>query len=102
MTTAQSHLSPLRSGLRAVTFDSSSAFRILRQPSLLPSTPDAPPTLEWLGPADWTADQLLLRAGHKPVLPLLQDRDMDFLAAFLKDGPRLTSDIWQAAQEQGL
>jgi hypothetical protein len=61
-----------------------------------------PPTLDWLGPCDWSADQLLIRRGHKPVMPLAKDRALDFLSVFLENGPRSTEEIWPAAQELGL
>ncbi len=67
------------------------------QPSLaykLVGEPDAPPTLEWLGASPWTADQLLAAAAAAPTP---RDRARDFLAAFLKDGPRTSHEVWTAA-----
>ena len=62
---------------------------------------DGPPTLSWLGRPAWTADQLLAgrpSTGHAPQ----RDRAVDFLTAFLADGPRTSREVWAAAQEQGL
>src|SRR5262249_20911486 len=63
--------------------------------------PQRPPTLEWLGPSAWTADQLLARHGRKRfVYP--RDRAREFLPRFLKDGPRTTTEIWQAGENEGI
>jgi hypothetical protein len=61
----------------------------------------AAPAVSWLGPCDWTAQQLL--AAAPPSAPLPQrDRAREFLETFLADGPRTSREVWAAAQEQGL
>jgi AAA domain len=74
------------------------------QPSLayqLLPRKDAPPALEWLGPSDLSADELL--GGVRPVaLSTPRDRARDFLEGFLEDGPRTTREVWEAAREQAL
>jgi hypothetical protein len=62
----------------------------------------APPTLSWMGPCAWTADQLLAEAAAAPPPASPRDRAREFLAALLEKGPHTSRDIWQAAQEQGL
>jgi hypothetical protein len=74
------------------------------QPSLayeVHTAAGGPPTLSWLGPTDWTADQLL--AGPSPAPPLPErERARAFLTDFLGEGPRTSRQLWAAAQEQGL
>src|SRR5207245_1363668 len=61
----------------------------------------APPTLTWLGPTSWTADQLL--AGERtPPAPAPRDRARDFLATALRDGPLTSRELWTLAQKQRL
>jgi len=60
------------------------------------------PVIDWLGQSELTANQLLVAAGIKPSLPTPADRAIDFLRAFLEDGPRSTLDICEAGKEQGL
>jgi hypothetical protein len=62
----------------------------------------AEPLLEWLGPSPLTSDELLGHAGRKAATVLLRDVADEFLTALLEDGPRTTTEIWQAAREQGL
>jgi hypothetical protein len=74
------------------------------QPSLAyrvtPHEP-GPPTLSWVGPTAWTADQLL--AGSAGTVHATQrDRAHDFLTTFLADGPRTSREVWAAAREQDL
>jgi hypothetical protein len=63
---------------------------------------NALPTLSWLGPCAWTADQLLARAGQAPPAPGPRERAADFLTLFLEDGPRTAREVWAAAQKAGL
>jgi hypothetical protein len=59
------------------------------------------PTLHWLGPTAWTADQLTAaRAGAAPATE--RDRAREFLADFLADGARTSRDVWAAAREENL
>ena len=60
----------------------------------------APPALAWLGDSPRTADELVGLAG--PAEPSPREQAKTFLAAFLRDGPRTTKAIWEAAQRQGL
>ncbi len=62
--------------------------------------PDEAPTVSWLGPCAWTADQLLA-SPHRTPRPQY-DRACRFLQSFLKDGPRTSRELWTAAQEEGL
>jgi hypothetical protein len=75
------------------------------QPSLafriFSPVPNQPPTLEWLGSSEWTADQLLSGPGRKHSL-FPRDRAREFLPRFLKGGPRTTGEIWKAADDEGL
>jgi hypothetical protein len=61
----------------------------------------AEPTVSWLGPCDWTAQQLLAAAPPAAPLPP-RDRAREFLESFLAGGPRTSREVWAAAQEQGL
>jgi hypothetical protein len=74
------------------------------QPSLAFAVADAGglPALSWLGPADWSADALLAAAAGRPDLPGPIDHAKEFLAEFLRDGPRTTHDIWREAEPLGL
>jgi hypothetical protein len=58
--------------------------------------------LSWLGPARWTADQLLAGAARAPASAAPRDRAREFLTTILSDGPRTSREIWAAAQEEGL
>jgi hypothetical protein len=58
------------------------------------------PALEWLGTSNHSADKLLGGAARTEVPP--RDRAVAFLEQFLKDGPRTSRDIWEAAQKAGL
>ena len=71
------------------------AYQIVRQD-------DTHPVLRWLGASPCTCEQLLTGSRRQPDRRLARDRACDFLPAFLEDGPRHTSDIWQAARAQGL
>ena len=62
--------------------------------------PDGMPIPRWLGPSTLSADQLL--AGRKIVALLLRDRAAEFLPEFLATGPRPTSEIWDAARQEGI
>jgi hypothetical protein len=57
-----------------------------------------PPQLSWLGTSPWTADQLV--SGSPRGLARIQARS--FLQQALKDGPRLTRDLWADGEKQGL
>jgi hypothetical protein len=74
------------------------------QPSLAYSvTPheSGPPTLSWLGPTAWTADQLLTgRACSSHATQF--ERACEFLNTFLADGPRTSRDVWAVAREHAL
>jgi hypothetical protein len=56
------------------------------------------PQLSWLGTSPWTADQLV--AGSTRGLARIQARS--FLQQALKDGPRLTRELWAEGEKQGL
>jgi hypothetical protein len=74
------------------------------QPSLAYSVlaqEGAPPTLSWVGPSPWTADQLLA-AGTPGPTPGPRERACDFLADLLEEGPRTSRDIWASAQQAGV
>jgi hypothetical protein len=74
------------------------------QPSLayeLRAEPDAPPTIAWLGPSHWSADQILAAAAAGPPSPE-RERSCAFLAAMLKNGPLPTREVWLAAQKERL
>jgi len=58
------------------------------------------PILEWLGPSPLSADQLL--ANRRTVPSVTRDLACEFLSEFLLDGPRPTSEIWEAAHTAGL
>jgi hypothetical protein len=60
------------------------------------------PALTWHGPSRWTADELLAAADRRPAPAPQRDRACDFLAEFLKGGPRKVREVWAAAQEQGI
>ena len=60
------------------------------------------PVVTWLGPSSWTADQLLLAAGHPPLPSGARAEARDFLADLLSDGPKTSREIWEAANERGL
>jgi hypothetical protein len=69
------------------------------QPSLvfaIQSTPGQPAVPIWLGESTLTAEGLLARSSNSPEC----DRAVAFLKSFLKDGPRLSSELWAAAKEQ--
>jgi hypothetical protein len=59
-----------------------------------------PPTLSWLGPSRWAADQLLDAADARPTPE--RDHAREFVAAFLKEGPRTSREVWAAAREHDL
>ncbi len=60
------------------------------------------PALSWAGPSRWTADELLAADQKRPAPAPQRDRACEFLADFLKGGPRTVREVWAAAQEQGL
>lgn len=73
------------------------------QPSLayeLQPQPRGPPTLVWLGPTAWTANQLLAALESKPCPK--RDRAGAFLVNFLRDGPQESRAVWAAAQREGI
>jgi RecA-family ATPase len=60
-----------------------------------------PPTLSWLGPSPWAADQLLaFRSLQRAPAP--RDGAVQFLAGCLAQGPRTSRDIWAEAQKHGV
>jgi hypothetical protein len=74
------------------------------QPSLayeVRAEPDAPPTIAWLGPSPWSADQILAAAAAGPPSPE-RERACAFLSIVLKDGPRPTREVWLAANKERL
>jgi hypothetical protein len=71
------------------------------QPSLayrLTAVGDEPPTVDWLGPSPFSADELLSAAGKERP----RDRAAAFLGEFLAAGPRTSDEIWEAARKAGL
>jgi hypothetical protein len=75
------------------------------QPSLTYSVSapgGAPPTLSWLGPSPWAADQLLARAGLALSKGVPRERARDFLADFLEERPRTSVEVLEAGRENGL
>jgi hypothetical protein len=61
----------------------------------------APPTIAWLGPSPWSADELLAAAAAGPPSPE-RERACLFLGGILADGPRPTREVWLAAQKERL
>jgi hypothetical protein len=60
-------------------------------------------TINWLGPSDRSADQLLGRRPSKEeVAPKQRELARDWLEDFLDDGARTSEEIWQSAQQAGL
>ena len=75
------------------------------QPSLAytVSDPGGPaPTLTWLGPSPWTADQLVAAASAAPPPPPARERARAFLEGALRDGPRTSRDLWALARRERL
>jgi hypothetical protein len=71
------------------------AYRIVAEPG-------AAPTIEWLGPSPLSADQVVAGNGRK-VAPLgMGERAEVFLLRFLDEAARPTTEIWEAAQEEGI
>jgi putative DNA primase/helicase len=74
------------------------------QPSLvctISTQEGAPPTVTWAGTSPLTADQVLAASGHGPLPDWPRSRAGDFLERFLRDGPRTSREVWEAAQEEG-
>jgi hypothetical protein len=71
------------------------AFEVLAQAG-------GPPTLTWIGPSDWTADDLLAASPPTPSRPLPRDQAGEFLRSLLADGPRTSREVWAAAQQHNL
>ena len=61
--------------------------------------PDKLPRLEWLGPADRTADRLCV--GKPPAGLKVRDRAVDWLKRELAAGPRKAADVYSAAAGAG-
>ncbi|HZV04387.1 MAG TPA: AAA family ATPase [Gemmataceae bacterium] len=60
-------------------------------------------SLTWLGPTDWTAGQLLAGVPRNPPRRLTpREATREFLNEFLREGPRTSRDIWNAALSLGL
>jgi hypothetical protein len=55
------------------------------------------PAVDWIGERAWKADELLEIRKPPPLSP--RERARDFLEEFLKDGPRTSREIWQAARK---
>jgi hypothetical protein len=75
------------------------------QPSLaytLQAQEGAPPSLCWLGPSLWTADQLVAGPAPAAASPRPRDRAAEFLSDVLKDSPRTSRDLLAAARQGGL
>jgi hypothetical protein len=71
------------------------------QPSLvfsLTPRPDRGTDVTWLGTSPHTADQLL---DFRPAPPTKREKARQFVADFLKDGPRTSLDLWAAALPHG-
>ena len=71
----------------------------VRQPSLayqLNAQDGALPTVDWLGPSAFSADELLSERHHRQ---RPRDRAAVFLEQFLAAGPRSSREIWEAAQK---
>ena len=64
-----------------------------RQPSLAYALPIDKARVEWHGPSMWSAADLIVRRRARPT----RQRAAEFLLAFLAKGPRLWSDILNAA-----
>jgi len=58
--------------------------------------------IHWTGTSKLSANQLLAAAGRKPDLPGPRERAQEFLLAYLKEGPRPTTEIWPAVQKLGI
>jgi hypothetical protein len=74
------------------------------QPSLAyVVTPDESglPTLSWIGPTEWSADQLLGNGASAGAATEF-GRACEFLNNFLADGPHTSREVWAAALEQDL
>jgi len=72
-----------------------------RQPSLLYElVPHASgyPVVRWLGTCSWSAEDLVARPSRRTTAGARR-RARDFLKEFLRDGPRRTQEIWDAAFE---
>jgi hypothetical protein len=77
----------------------------MAQPSLafdLAAQEGAPPTVRWLGPCAWTADQLEGASRRAPKYRRGGACARDFLTTALEEGPRPVRELWALAQEQGL
>lgn len=61
--------------------------------------PGGLPTIDWLGRSPYSANVLLAHAGQGPKP---RDQAADFLEEFLAAGPRISQDIYQAAQKARL
>jgi hypothetical protein len=57
------------------------------------------PTVDWLGPSPFAADDLLAGTGREHGA---RDRAAIFLEQFLAAGPRTARDVWEAAQKVGV
>jgi hypothetical protein len=75
-----------------------------RQPSLayeMVHAPAGPPTLSWLGPAAWTADELVAAAARGSARRR-RERARELLEEFLAQGPRTSREVWDWARRHGL
>jgi AAA domain len=59
---------------------------------------DGAPRIVWHGERPWTADQSVAAGRAAPQ----RDRAGQFLVEFLKDGPRLSREIWTTGRDRGL
>jgi hypothetical protein len=84
-------LAPIKNNLAGL--QSSLGYELRAQPS-------GPPTLGWLGPCPWSADQVLI-ATESRCSPRLE-RACRFLADFLHHAPAEAHVIWRAAQKEGV
>jgi hypothetical protein len=60
-----------------------------------------PPTLAWLGPVAWTADELVAAAARGSVRRR-RERAGELLQEFLAKGPRTSREVWDWARRHGL
>jgi hypothetical protein len=59
-------------------------------------------SLTWLGPCEWTADQLVSAAARGRRRPRPRDRARSFLSSVLAKGPRTAREIWERVKDRGL
>jgi hypothetical protein len=60
------------------------------------------PIVSWQGSCSWSADELLLAAGHAPLPSGARAEAGDFLIDLLSDEPKTSREVWEAVEESGL